>query len=365
MLLFEIIQIAIGTCDRLTHIPSADEWASLYAEAIKQSVVGVALDGIQKLPREQWPPRDLILEWIGVGEQIKNQNRIANKRTVEVSELFTKAGFCHCILKGQGNARMYPNPYSRMSGDIDIWVCPITILDNPNEKIIRKAVNELVKKDFPDADEQDEHIEFPVFNDVPVEVHYKPGSLVSHRRDKLFANYYFGQIKEQMNNPVGLPQCVGTINVPTPEFNVVFQMMHMINHFLIEGIGLRHFVDYFYALCDYRGQHDKNNVGALFRKFGLTRFAQGVMWIEQECLGVEKNLLIEEPDERAGRMIMKEMLEGGNFGHYDERYKIRKKGYIARGLADGYRLLKLAFVFPSETMWKLYRKVVTQRWKLK
>ena len=27
-----------------------------------------------------------------------------------------------CILKGQGNALMYPNPYSRTPGDIDVWI---------------------------------------------------------------------------------------------------------------------------------------------------------------------------------------------------------------------------------------------------
>ena len=41
---------------------------------------------------------------------------------IHVSEWFRKKGFRTCILKGQGNAMMYPNPCSRTPGDFDIWV---------------------------------------------------------------------------------------------------------------------------------------------------------------------------------------------------------------------------------------------------
>ena len=33
-----------------------------------------------------------------------------------------KDGFRCCILKGQGLALHYPNPYMRTPGDIDVWV---------------------------------------------------------------------------------------------------------------------------------------------------------------------------------------------------------------------------------------------------
>lgn len=364
MLLFELIQVALGQRDRLSHSPNKEEWGDLYAETIKQSVAGVALEGVQKLPKDQWPPQALLFEWIGLCEQIKNQNLVANRRSAEVTKLFSDAGFCSCILKGQGNAMMYPNPFVRMSGDIDIWVCPKSIMDEPTGKTIRAAVNEFVKTQYPDTDEQDEHIEYPVFSDIPVEVHYKPGNLVRPMHNKRFVEYYYGQVKSQMNHAVELPQDVGKINVPTIEFNTIFQMMHMMNHFLVEGIGLRHFIDYYYVL-KHVNLNDNLNFEELFEKFGLMRFAKGVMWIEKECLGLGNEYLILEPDERIGHVIMKEMLEGGNFGYHDERYKNRKNGYWARGLTDGCRLLKLASSFPTETIWKLYRKVENQRWKLK
>ena len=52
-MLFELIQIALGKRESLSHIPTQEEWNRLYAEAQKQSVVGIAFEGVQELPKEQ------------------------------------------------------------------------------------------------------------------------------------------------------------------------------------------------------------------------------------------------------------------------------------------------------------------------
>ena len=351
MLLFELIQVALGKRERLSHVPTEKEWGSLYKDTLKQSVAGVAFEGVQKLPKEQCPPQTQLFEWIGLCEQIKIQNLIANRRSVEVAKIFTDAGFRNCILKGQGNALMYPNPLSRMSGDIDIWI------DGT-----RKEINEFVRGRRAEAFEQEHHIEFSVFKDVEVEAHYTPGTLLSPGCNRRFQQWCEDQKDVLMSNVIDLPEGAGRICVPTTEFNLVFQMAHIMIHFFIEGIGLRHFIDYYYVL---RTNTNHTNISNLIKEFGMLRFARGVMWIEKECLGLEDDCLIVEPDEKRGRVILKEMMEGGNFGHYDERYKGRNKGYLARGITDGYRLLKLATVFPSESMWKLYRKVENQKWKIR
>ena len=356
MLLFELIQVAIGSRERLSRVPSSKEWKALFNECSKQSVSGVALVGIDKMMASdarslEYFPLELKLEWIGVGEQIRVQNKVANQRCVEVTKMFEEAGFNSCILKGQGNAMMYPNPEYRSSGDIDIWV------DGK-----RDTITKYVRCRCPKVFEMDHHIDFPVFEDVPVEVHYKPCTLLSPKTDKRFLSWCEEQKHMQMSNRVELHNNVGSVCVPTTVFNAVFQMAHIMIHFFIEGIGLRHFIDYYYVL---KSNTNNSNVTNLFEEFGLLRFARGVMWIEKECLGLEDEYLLVEPDEKRGRVILKEMLEGGNFGHYDERYKGRQKGLLARGITDTSRLLKLATVFPSESMWKIYRKIENQKWRFK
>lgn len=358
-MLFELVKVALGYQDRLFHTPTTMEWESIYEESIKQSVSGVAFEGVQKLPKEQWPAQAQLFKWIGISESIRKQNDLLYKRSVEVAQLFASNGFVSCILKGQGNALMYPNPHSRMSGDIDIWVCPVALGNN-----VRKQINDYVKASFPDAEEQEEHIDFPVFKDAIVEVHYKPAVLLSKNADRKFQHYCEEQRKEQVKNMIDFPKGAGQVAVPTNSFNLVFQMAHMMNHFFTEGIGLRHFIDYYYVLKNSH-QREATRIKDLFMEFGLLRFAKGVMWVEKDCLGLSEECLIVEPDSRAGKIILTEMMSGGNFGHHDERYKVRKLGYWARGITDTYRLMKLATVFPTESIWKVIRKIENQKWKLK
>lgn len=361
-LFYELVQVALGQRESLSCSPSDADWGKLYTLSQKQAITGVALIALEKLSQQgQKPPMAILYEWIGLSERIKAQNLLLNKRCGEISNVFSKAGFRTCILKGQGNALMYPNPYSRTSGDIDIWV------DGSREEI-----NNFVKTKLPDAFEQEHHIDFPIFKDVEVEVHYTPGTLLSPKCNRRFQQWCEKLKNVLMPNEIDLPEGAGRICVPTTEFNLVFQMAHIMIHFFIEGIGLRHFIDYYYVLRANTNQRSTavgkvncTNITNLFEDFGLMRFARGVMWIEKECLGLEDKYLLVEPDERRGKVILEEMLEGGNFGHHDERYKSRNKGYLARGITDVYRLLKLSTVFPSESMWKIYRKLENQKWKLK
>ena len=315
---------------------------------------GVVFEGMAKLPKEQYPPQALLFQWVGDAEQVKAQNRIVNKRSVELIKHFSKEGFRGCILKGQGNAMMYPNPYSWMSGDIDIWI------DGKREDVKRFVISR-----FPDAQDGNKHIEYPIFEDVPVEVHYMPSTLRVPKYDKRLQTFFAEQASEQFENWVELPDNEGRICVPTLEFNAIYQMTHLMSHFFVEGIGLRHFVDYYYVQKELDGRYFKESAKEMLAELGMLKFAKGVMWVEKECLGLDERLLLVEPDENVGKTIMREMMEGGNFGYHDERYTARGKGYIARGLTDIYRLLKLAKVVPEESSWKIWGKIVNQKWKVK
>ena len=336
-------------------MPSEREWSELYVISEKQAVTGLAFLALDKLNSvgQQFIPKSLLYEWIGAAEMIRQQNLIVNERCRQITSIFKNKGYQCCILKGQGNAQMYPLPGSRTSGDIDIWVFGK-----------REEINRIVKEKFPDSFEQYHHIDFPIFDDVPVEVHYIPGSLIQPKYNKRFLEWCEEEkcifikgegIKD--NSQLGF-------SVPSAEFNAIFQMAHIYTHFFIEGIGLRHFVDYYYVLKSF-GTQKKSEVKEKLRWLGLEKFAKGVMWIEQHCLALEDSFLLVEPDKEIGKLILKEMEEGGNFGQFDSRYIARDKGIFARGITDMKRLLGLAREFPLDCFWKVIEKVANQRWKLK
>ncbi len=363
-LFYDLVRVTLGNQKYLSRTPTDEEWQQLLFVAEKQAIDGITFEALNVLSRNgQKPPEEVMLDWFSYAEQIKEQNKIVNQRCKDITKLFAESGYRTCILKGQGNAMMYPNPMLRVSGDIDIWVFGD-----------RDEITRFVKQRIPSSFEQYHHIDFDIFDDVPVEVHYTPGRLLSPKYNKRFQNWCDEQkeliLKDYPNS--------SEVVFPSIAFNVVYQMAHIMIHFFIEGVGMRHFVDYYYVLKKSRVEslfesresrverrETKEYYKEKFEEFGMLKFASGVMWIEKELLGLEERYLIVEPSEKLGLILKKEMEEGGNFGHYDQRYtNARSKGLMARGAIDVYRLLKLSTYFPSESFWKVVNKIENQRWKL-
>jgi len=106
-MIIQLVQVALGRKYKLSRSLTPKEWWMLYDEAMNQAIAGVCFAGVEKLPKEQWPPQDLLFEWIGTAEQIKQQNAIADKQTEEMWEQLKEDGLDAAVLKGQGIATLY------------------------------------------------------------------------------------------------------------------------------------------------------------------------------------------------------------------------------------------------------------------
>ena len=140
-------------------MPTVSDWQSLLAFAEKQALTGICLP--ENCPANL--PKELLLQWIGYVQLIEQQNILLNRR---IEQLFTKLeedGFQCCLLKGQGNATLYPSPLKRCSGDIDMWV-------NTDEQTAYNYVKAL----FPNEKETYKHIHFPYFSDASIDIHVTP-----------------------------------------------------------------------------------------------------------------------------------------------------------------------------------------------
>lgn len=327
-LFYELVQIAIGTREKISSMPSEKEWFDIYNLSQKHALGGIIFLALDKLSYHNLkPPINLLYDWIGLFEHIKLRNEILNQQCVEITKIFSDAGFKSCILKGQGNALMYPNPLSRISGDIDIWV-----------EGSRQEIKDFVFAQWPYAEDGPMHISFP-YNNVEIEVHYYPRRLPIRRYDNRFQLWCKEQKEAQFSNYISISGCKEkVVSVPTLCFSVVHQLSHIMGHLLGEGIGLRQLVDYYYLLIKQHKEGGNENYEKLFGRFGLLKIARGVMWIENEVLGLNKDYLIVNPDKTIGKLIMHEI----------EKRRISW---------DFGRLLKLVYYFPEEMMWKLIRKI--------
>jgi hypothetical protein len=255
------------------------------------------------------PDYDLMLEWGFVAQVVEDQNKAINKKCVEVLKELEDAGFQCCVLKGQGNAMMYPNPLSRMPGDIDVLI----------RKADRKKLSSFAKTKNVTG-HHFHHIEYEEEGGIGVELHFIPCSMnnpVYHRRlQKWFAEQ--ADREDIWNHRVKLPDTEEMISIPTVGFNMVYQLAHMMHHFFDEGIGLRQIMDYFYLLQEAKDELKIENgeLKIILRYLGLWKFAGAVMYVMREVFHLEERFMIAPVDERRGETLMEEILKGGNFGHY-------------------------------------------------
>ena len=261
---FDFLRFSIGPKSEIPSSLKEADWKELYAIAKKQCLVGVLFDGIKKLPAEHVVmEKELLLHWMAESQMLEKANVRLNDAAIQVSEWFRKKGFRTCILKGQGNALMYPNPYSRTPGDIDIWV------EGEDKRVIS-----FVRSISPHEKACYHHIEFPSYKGVEVEVHYRPSFLLCFWHNRKLQKYYERVKEEQFSHRVMLGE-QGEIAIPTVEFNLIFQLTHIFSHLMNEGIGLRQLVDYYYVLCDFYKVYQnfsKTHPSSLTLKGGSTAF---------------------------------------------------------------------------------------------
>ena len=261
---FDFLRFSIGSAKEIPGSLKEVDWKELYAIAKKQCLVGVLFDGIKKLPAEYvGMEKELLLQWMAESQMLEKANVRLNDAAIQVSEWFRKKGFRTCILKGQGNALMYPNPYSRTPGDIDIWV------EGEDKRVIS-----FVRSISPHEKACYHHIEFPSYKGVEVEVHYRPSFLLCFWHNRKLQKYYERVKEEQFSHRVMLGE-QGEIAIPTVEFNLIFQLTHIFSHLMNEGIGLRQLVDYYYVLCDFYKVYQnfsKTHPSSLTLKGGSTAF---------------------------------------------------------------------------------------------
>ena len=292
------------------------DWQKLYSFASKQAILGLCFDGIERLGKEnpeelrQNPiERKLLMAWMSKAQQIHRQNMKVNIVASKLYSMLRGDGLRCCILKGQGNALMYPNPYSRTPGDIDVWI------DASRERIIEYASKKFELGD----DIRLQHLETSL-DGVPVELHFFPCSMNNPIYHARLQKWFRRNADLQCSHIVGLPDGAGDIAISTTAFNVVYQLTHLYHHFFDEGIGMRQIIDYYYVVNNDELLVIRDTLQRELKYLGLWKFVGAVMYVLHEALGLSEEKMIAPMDEKRGELLLAEILEGGNFGRYFTKY---------------------------------------------
>ncbi len=260
---FTLLRIGLWGGDPGEMHLSSDEWLELYALSRRQTVQGVMLDAILKLPPEAGFPAYLRERWTREQELlVARYDRIAGIVKIQ-EDAWRNRGINAVQIKGQTVAVMYPEPKHRLCGDIDWWM--------PTEDDWRRALAAVHENGCRTETDSDG------------DLHYVLGGImVEHHRHGLEAE--------------------------GPEGVMLMLNMHILHHVMVAGIGLR-------QICDLAMAYDfhKESIPAyrvLLKETGLEA------WTEVLDELVTSLKVGEGPMALEGRAasLLDLVLEDGNFG---------------------------------------------------
>ena len=429
--IFLFLNYCLGKKVDISMVVAKIDWRQLYNFASRQALLGFCFDGIERLTKEfseelkQKPMgRDLLMTWMGAAQQIHRQNMKVNAVAGKLYSKFREDGLRCCILKGQGNALMYPNPYSRTPGDIDVWV------NASREEITEYAKRHLNLED----DIRFHHLE-TTMDGVPVELHFFPCSMNNPFYHARLQKWFKRNADLQCSNVVSLPDGIGEIAIPTTAFNVIYQLTHLYHHFFDEGIGMRQIIDYYYVVCDFYKVYQNSSkthpssltlkggststpspssseggdvtalrcseplrskdggpskvspgcagwdrldgsgdmtsdasassasttdssastaldvVQSNLKHLGFWKFAGAVMYVLHETLGLSEEKMIAPMDEKRGKLLLAEILNGGNFGQHFTKYgHFTQQGMAKKYFLKIWRNMHFVRYYPVEAL---------------
>ena len=417
----------------MSRVIAGMNWQALYSFASKQALLGLCFDGIERLG-EEYPEelrlnpigRELLMTWMGKAQQIRRQNMKVNVVASKLYSMLREDGLRCCILKGQGNALMYSNAYSRNPGDIDVWV-----------NASREQITEYAKTHFEIGNDiRFQHLETSM-DGVPVELHFFPCTMNNPIYHVRLQKWFKRNADLQCSNVVSLPDGIGEIAIPTTAFNVIYQLTHLYHHFFDEGIGMRQIIDYFLVVNDFsknvfldtdfsnhpvplskegstshpdpltlRGEGGNRptrcseplrskdggpskvspdcagwdrrgvsgdiasdaSVSSAFttdssastaldvvqrelKYLGLWKFAGAVMFVLHEVLGLAEDKMIAPMDEKRGKLLLSEILNGGNFGKHFTKYgHFTQQGMAKKYFLKIWRNMHFVRYYPAEAL---------------
>lgn len=330
---FHLLRLSMGVTEQTTFEATAEDWQWLHKEAARQGLTGVIYDAVAQVPADQQPPVDLFIQWMCEADVIKGLNELLYQESARLTKLFGDAGRRTAILKGQANARLYPDRLSRQVGDIDIWV------EGGKKGVVALLmelglVTELGSTSVegkPTASYHHVHLP-PTKDHIVVEVHFRPSS----GNFNPFTNRRLQRWLEQEIASSCQPVDEG-FNVPSVRFALMMQLSHVQRHFLVVGIGMRHVCDYYWLLKNSTDE-DRREVASHLSSFGLRYTASALMWVLGEVLHLDEGLMLCQPDSYRGEWMLREIMAGGNFGHHAGR---EKHGTLRRVMEGRLRHLKL------------------------
>lgn len=289
-----------------------------------------AYDGTAKVSSVPQKARE---KWLAAVGKILLQNEKVRRWGKELDCLLAKNGINYIILKGFSSAYYYPDPEKRQLGDIDFLV---------EGEDLESAEALLISEGFEKSLEGHSHHTLFQKQGADLEMHRVVAGMPDGRAGEVFSEFFEGASKKFTDE--------GFHN-PLPEIHGAVILLHTIHHMTMDGLGLRHLMDFVYFV-DKTANEDFWQISLLplLKNSGTFDFAAaitktGAKYLKTACPDWAK----EVPDSLCDDIIF-DIMSLGSFGRKNEersaagRMTVRsgKKGKLASAIHTLHRTMYTA-----------------------
>ena len=299
----------------------------IYRLAQEQAVLGLVAAGLVHVTDVKFPKEE-VLQFVGRTLQIEQQNKAMNAFIAELIKKLRKEDIYAILVKGQGIAQCYEKPLWRSSGDVDL----LSDSDYQRASNILTEIASSVDEENP----HNKHLAMAI-DGWSVELHGTlRGSIKRINRviDEVQNDvFYSGYVRSWMNGKT-------QVFLPRADEDVFFVFTHILQHFYMEGIGLRQICDWCRLLWTFKESMDYGLLESRISKAGIMKEWKAFGSFAVEYLGMPAEAMpyldvrskmddgrceIDKHLKRKADRILKFVLESGNFGHnrdisYKQKY---------------------------------------------
>lgn len=229
--------------------------------------------------------------------------------TRELVKLLEEAGIPVLVLKGCGVAELYPVPELRKSGDVDILI--------PGD-CVEAAAGILEKRGFPVKEDQhaNHHLAFASKAGIDLELHtmlaepFQDGR-INRGMEELLPHCFAEKVYRE---------CLGIrLPLPAEHYQALQLLLHMLQHFLRAGFGLK-------LLCDWVVFWNRDEVQKMIPAFleladkcHVREFAEAVTVVCKEYLGLRRDLPMgQNRDKKLAEEFLQDVFAAEEFGKADK-----------------------------------------------
>ena len=337
--LFQILRNAFFQEPLQMSALSHPDFISLMELASKQTVEGLLAEVLMR-ENVQLDRGDAIYLF-SRARMIESLNGQVTHGLLRLQDLLNAQDIRCLIFKGQTLAQLYPHPLTRTPGDIDFYC---------EKKDFQNAVK-LIEDSWSlkiNVGESAKHREF-VYQDVHYELHFNILKFNNNRIQR----YWDHLLNTEKNDIITIEQA--DVRVLNPTLNTLYTFLHLYDHLVELGVGLR-------QICDWcRCLHNTSKEMDLIKlEWNLNRFDLLSAWKVFGCasvlyLGLHKEGMpfYEEKYEDKAESVMKIIMKEGNFGINSNRSK-RPKNYLLgkiTGMKNNIKSsIKMFPLFPKESI---------------